>query len=244
VRIGFRHFGLVGIALGLMAACFGGEMKDPSAKFGCGRVDGLEAIIGEQSANYVIFGEVIETEEAPAAFAELACQLAARQPKDKPVWVGLPDYIGGTTEAARAMRRRLDELAAKGAPIVLGKSLEGHTVGLSRREEIEREWASTIMANVDAAGAERALLLVPRSYGVAARVIPGDRRLEEYTPMALFLPEGQVVNLEIGQANGVGAPTIRIYLRMNNGYMGQIAFETVTPMPKSEPVSTAAPVKE
>jgi hypothetical protein len=230
------------MALSLVAACSGGEAKDPSAELGCGRVDGLEAIIGEQPANYVIFGEVIETAEAPAAFAELACQLAARQRQDKPVWVGLPDYIGGTTEAARAMRRRLDELIAKGAPIVLGESLKGHTVGLSRREVTEQEWADTIVTSVEGAGAERALLLVPRSYGVAARVIPNDRRLEEYTPMALFLPEGQVVNLEIGQVNGVGAPTIRIYLRMNNGYMGQIAFETVTPMPKSEPVSTPAPV--
>jgi hypothetical protein len=238
----------MGLALGLLAACSERPEANPAAKFGCGAIDGLGAI----SATYIIFGEVIETNEAPAAFAELACQLAARQPKDKPLWVGMPDYIGGTTEAVRAMRKRVEELRAKGAPIVLGEALKGHTLGTSRREETESEWAGAIMASMNKAGAGRALLLVPRSFGVVERVIAEDRRLEDYTPMALFLPEGQVLNLEIGQANGVGAPTIRIYLKMRKGYVGQIAFERVTPAFKSEPASVPvkapekapAPVKE
>jgi hypothetical protein len=53
--------------------------------------------------------------------------------------------------------------------------------------------------------------------------------------MALFLPERQVMNLEIGHAPNIGAPTVRIYLKMRRGYMGQVAFETVTPAFKSEP---------
>ena len=244
MRLGSGHFATLALALGLIAACSGPPERDPAAKLGCGVIEGLGAI----SATYVIFGEVIETNEAPAAFAELACQLAARQPKDKPLWVGMPEYIGGTTEAVRAMRKRIEELKAKGAPIVLGEALKGYTVGASRREETEREWAGAIMASMKEAGAGRAMLLVPRSFGVAERVVSEDRRLEDYTPMALFLPADQVVNLEIGQANGVGAPTIRIYLKMRRGYMGQIAFETVTPAFKSEPGSAPgkapAPVKE
>ncbi len=235
VRLGFGKIGLVALAASVAAGCSGASEKDPAAALGCGAIDGLGAILGEKSPDYVVFGEVIETNEAPAAFAELACQLAAHQTKDKPLWVGMPEYIGGTTEAERAMRKRLEALIAKGAPIVLGEALNGHTVGVSRREDNEREWADTLMASMKKAGAGRALLLVPRSFGVATRVIAADRRLEDYTPMALFLPQDEVVNLEIGRANGVGVPTIRLYLKMNNGYMGQIAFESVTPAFKSDP---------
>lgn len=237
-RVG--HFATAGLALSILAACSGADTDDRTAEFGCGPIDGVGAV----SASYVIFGEVIETNEAPAAFAELACQLAARQPMNKPLWVGLPDYIGGTTEPVRAMRRRIEELATKGAPIVIGEALNGHTMGASRREETEREWAGAIMASMDKANAGRALLMVPRSFGVAERVIAEDRRLESYTPMAMFLPEGQVMNLEIGQAPNIGAPTIRLYLEMRRGYVGQIAFETVTPAFKSEPGKTPVATKE
>ncbi|HEV7692822.1 MAG TPA: hypothetical protein VGO52_18435, partial [Hyphomonadaceae bacterium] len=99
-RVG--HFAMAGLALSLLAACSGAETDDRAAEFGCGPIDGVGAV----SATYIIFGEVIETNEAPAAFAELACQLAARQPRDKPLWVGMPEYIGGTTEPVQAMRRR------------------------------------------------------------------------------------------------------------------------------------------
>ena len=220
--------------LGAAAGCSGGEPKDAATEFGCGAIDGLAAISGENAPTYILVGENIETKEAPAAFAELACQLAARQPKDQPLWVGLPEHVGGSTDQEKAMRERFKALIARGAPIVVGDALNGLTVGVSRREENEREWADTINASMKAAGAGRALILAPRSYCVAEQVLPDDPRLEAYTPMALFLPEGQVTNLEIGKASGIGAPTIRIYLRLTRGYMGQIALGTLTPAQKSD----------
>jgi hypothetical protein len=235
VRLGFGNHGLAALALGVLAGCSGNDVKDLSAKLGCGEVNGLAAITGEKPPAYILVGETIETKEAPAAFAELACQLAARQPKDKPLWVGLPDYIGGTTGAVQAMRRRLSDLVSKGAPIVVGNSMEGSTTGASRREEAERRWAMAIRARVQSASAGRALLLLPRRDGVAVRVIDADGRLEDYTPVALFLPDGQVMNLEIGHANGIGTPTIRIYLKITDGYMGQIALADVTPAQKTAP---------
>lgn len=235
VRLGFGDFGLTALVLGLMAGCSGNDVKDLSLELGCGEVDGLGAITGEKPPAYILVGEAIETKEAPAAFAELACRLAARQPKDKPLWVGLPEYVGGSTDAVRAMRQRLGELIAKGAPMVVGEAAKGHITGASRREEAERRWADTIMESVGSADAGRALLLLPQRDGVAVPVLDADGRFEDYTPMALFLPEGQVMNLEFGRAIGIGSPTIRIYLKITDGYMGQIALASVTPAQKAEP---------
>jgi hypothetical protein len=234
VRLCFGDFGLAVLALGLMAGCSGNETTDLSAKFGCGVVGGLGAITGKTPPTYILVGETIETKEAPAAFAELACRLAARQPKDRPLWVGLPEYVDGPTEAVRVMRQRLEDLVAKGAPMVVGESTRGHTTGASRREETERRWTDTILKSVESAGAGRVLLLLPRRDGVAMRVIDPDGRLEDYTPMALFLP-GQVVNLEIGRVIGIGEPAIRIYVKMNRGYMGQLALGSITPDRKIDP---------
>lgn len=239
MRWGFGNLGLAGLALGLATSCSGSSRGDLSGKLGCGQIDGLGAISGERPPAYILVGETIETMEGPGAFAELACRLAALQPKDKPLWVGVPDYIGGSTEAVRAMRQRLGDLVGKGAPIVVGQAGKGQTVGASRREDAERIWAKTIMASVDAAGAGRALLLLPRRDGVVMRVIADDRRLEDYTPMALFLPEGQVMNFEIRQTNGVDAPAIRVYLKMTGGYVGLFALASLTPAEKTAPGAKA-----
>jgi len=234
MRLGFGQLGLA-VALGLLAGC-SGKATDLSVKLGCGEIDGLGVLTSEKAPAFILVGEVIETNELPPAFAELACQLAARQPKDKPLWVGLSDYVGGSTDAERAMRKRLEDLIARGAPMVLGSASEGHTTGVSRREEAERLWAEDIKARMKSANASRALLLMPRFDGVAVRVTGIEGRFSDYTPMALFLPEGQVMNLEIGQATNIGSPTIRIYTTMRQGYMGQIALGKVTLAEKTEPV--------
>jgi hypothetical protein len=235
MRVGIRN--LATAVLWLAAGCSGSEPTDLSARLGCGEIGGLAAVTGEGAPLYVLIGEHIETKEAPAAFAELACRIAARQPKDQPLWVGLPDYIGGTTEAVQAMRKRLGELVDKGAPMVVAEATKAQTIGSSRREDAERIWANDIMRMVEAAGAGRALLLLPRRDAVLAQVIPDDRRIEAYAPMGLFLGD-QVLNLEIGRAPNIGEPTIRIYLKPADGYMGQFAIATLTPAQKAEPSAT------
>src|SRR5262245_54485338 len=129
----WRGVGLA-LAAAVLAGCTGGT-PDMAARLGCGPVNGLGQLSGEKSPAYGIVGEPGQTNEAPAAFAELACQLAARQPKDQPLWVGMPSYLGDMTGAESAMRERLRELAARGAPMALGIASDGHTVGASRREE-------------------------------------------------------------------------------------------------------------
>jgi hypothetical protein len=89
--------GLAVAALAFLPGCSGNEVADVAARLGCGQVDGLGAITTTKPPTYILVGELAETNEAPAAFAELACQLAARQVKEKPLWVGLSEYVGGSS---------------------------------------------------------------------------------------------------------------------------------------------------
>ena len=219
--------GLTLLVLGLFAGCSG--KTDLAARLGCGPVNGVGQLTGERPATYVLIGEPVETVEAPAAFAELACHLAARQTQDKPLWIGLSEYAGGTTEAERTMRARLDDLVDRGAPIVIGSLIEGHPTSARDRNATELYWAETIMANVKSVGAGRALLLLPRVEGVAEPVYAISERYAEYDPMALSLPVGEVLNLEIGQAQNLDAPTIRVYRTLTDGYMGQLSLGELTP---------------
>lgn len=219
--------GLTLLALGPFTGCSGDT--DVAARLGCGPINGVGQLTGEKPPTYVLVGEPVETDEAPAAFAELACHLAARQTQDKPLWIGLSEYAGGTTEAERSMRERLDDLVDKGAPIVIGSLIEGHPTSARDRNATELYWAETIMANVKSVGAGRALLLLPRVEGVAETVYAISERYAEYDPMALSLPTGEVLNLEIAQTQNLDAPTIRIYRAMTDGYMGQLSLAALTP---------------
>jgi hypothetical protein len=219
--------GLTLLAVGLFTGC--SDKTDPAARLGCGPVNGVGQLTAERAATYVLVGEPVETVEAPAAFAELACHIAARQPRDKPLWVGLSEYAGGTTEAERAMWKRLQDLTAKGAPIVIGSLVEGHPTSARDRNATELYWAETIMANVKAVGAGRALLLLPRVEGLAEPVYAISERYAEYDPMALSLPAGEVLNLEIAQAQNLDAPTVRVYRTITDGYMGQLSLAVLTP---------------
>lgn len=233
---GFLRLGIVAVWVGLTTvACTGNELKQLSKELGCREIDGLGAVTSQQPPTYILVGETNEAKEAPAAFAELACHLAAQQQEGRLLWVGVPDHTGGTTDAVLAMHRRLDELVSKGAPIVIGNSFAGSSTGASRRSEAERRWADAIGASRHSAGASQALHLLPRRRGLAARAIDPNGRFEDYTPMSLFLPGGQMINLDIAQVDGIGSPTIRIYLQVTDGYMDQIALATVTPAQKAAP---------
>jgi hypothetical protein len=219
--------GLMLLALGLSTGCAG--ETDIAARLGCGPINGVGQLMGEKPPTFVLVGEPVETNEAPAAFAELACHLAARQTVNKPLWVGLSEYAGGTTDAERAMRTRLEELEARGAPIVIGSLIEGHPTSARDRNAAELYWAETIMANVKSIDAGRALLLMPRIEGAAEPVYAMSERYTEYDPMALFLPAGEVLNLEVGQTPNLDSPTVRVYRTMADGYMGQLSLAALTP---------------
>src|SRR5690606_34504644 len=63
------------------------------------RPGGLKQIV-RRAPDFIIVGEFTETSEAPAAFAELACNLVA---SGEPLFVGVSEYLGGATEAEAAM---------------------------------------------------------------------------------------------------------------------------------------------
>src|SRR5262245_3711756 len=107
---------LAGLALIALDACSEAKVEQARRDFGCGPVDGVRQIAGSKQPAYVIVGEFTETSEAPAAFAEIACNLAA----NGALFVGVSEYVGGATDAETRMRARIDALIAKGAPITVG----------------------------------------------------------------------------------------------------------------------------
>ena len=235
------------LAFGLIAVLAGcsDPAVDVAAQWGCGRIDGLKQITGEKASAYVLVGEFTETNEAPAAFAEIACNLAAYQDEDDgPLFVGVSEYAGGATDAERNMRARLDQLAAKGAPIIVGTlRSEDHPYAVHQRSAGEAKWAKAIEAQVQAAGASRALLLLPRTDAIAEIIRPRGDRFAGYAPMATHLPEGEVAALEIGMAptKGLEAPAVRFYPAMTGGFHGQVALATLT-RPAVEPLIAEARV--
>jgi hypothetical protein len=219
-------FGLCVLALTL-AACSDDGPGRLAAQWGCGPVGGLKAISGERPPAWVLVGEFTETREAPAAVAEIACNLAT---SGKTLFVGVSQYLGGDTDAETRLRARLAELIQKGAPIVVGTiGGDDHPYDVHARDRAEKTWASNIMAMVRKAEAERALLFVSRADAMAATIAPTGDRFSGYSPMATFLT-GDVVSLEVA-ANpipGAQGPEIRLHRQMQDGFHGQLALQSLT----------------
>src|SRR6185295_10411871 len=154
MRLGLCLAGLVTIAL---TACSEAKLEQAREDFGCGPIDGITQIANKKQPAYIVVGEFTETNEAPAAFAEIACNLAA----NGKLFVGVSEYLGGATDAETRMRKRIDALIAKGAPITIGIiSDQNREWSLRDRTGTEKRWAQDIMAKVTASGAKHALLLV------------------------------------------------------------------------------------
>ena len=222
------------LASGLMVVLSGCSDKpaEVTAQWGCGKVDGLKQVRGPKAPRYVLVGEFTETNEAPAAFAEIACNLAAyHSDGEGPLFVGVMEYVGGATDAETKLLVRLGEVIAKGAPIVVGTlGGEDHPFTVRNRSAAEAKWAKVIEAKVHAAGASRAILLLPRAYAIAEPIAPTGDRFAGYAPMATHLPEGQVIALEIASApvNGLTAPAVRIYPATTGGFHGLLELASLT----------------
>ena len=216
----------VGLALlALAAACSEARFEQARSDMGCAPVDGLKQL-SRNTPDYIIVGEFTETMEAPAAFAELACNLAA---SGEPLFVGVSDYLGGATAAEKEMRARLEALKAKGAPITIASVDDGNRPYDTRaRTKSEKAWADAIAAQVKASGAVRALLLVSHTDARNA-AWPRGERFAGYDPMPMHL-DGEVLSLEIGTAPAIGlkTPTLRLYPEKTNGFSGQIALASLT----------------
>jgi hypothetical protein len=213
----------------ILGAC-ADEADKRRADWGCKPIGGVRVLTARSAPAYVLIGEFTETNEAPAAFAEIACHMAAT---GEPLFVGVSEYLGGATDAERAMRARLDALEAKGAPITVGVvTKQGGEYGPHHRTQAETDWARDIVAEVAAANSYRAVILLAKSSASLAPVTGQDERFASYDPMPLHLPEGQVLSLEIVKADrGVvpgGLAAVSLYPYPRNGFVGQLAFASLT----------------
>jgi hypothetical protein len=219
------------IASVLVSGCSGDQSAKLAADWNCGPVEGLKPIIDPKGPAYLLVGEFTETTEAPAAFAEIACNLAAHQTAKEPLFVGVSDYVGGATDAETRMEKRLEVLKVKGAPIVI-RTIGGddHPYAVHNRTAAEKTWANNIQTMVANAGAKRAILLMPRADAIAAPLSPVGDRFAGYSPMPVFLPEGQVMSLEISTnpIPGATGPVIHLYKTMRDGFDGEIALANLT----------------
>jgi hypothetical protein len=205
------------------------RVVEADARFGCAPVEGVSQLTGPKTPRYVLVGEFTETNEAPAAFAEIACHAAAGLKPGEKLFVGVSEYLGGATDAETKMRARLDALAATGAAITIGVVGEqGREWTPKTRDLSEAHWAEAIEAKVTASGASRALILLARA-DASTEPVKGGERYAGYDPMPMHLSDGQVMSLEIARGATVGAnPAIRIYPRKADGFSGQVAFARLT----------------
>ena len=224
MRLGF---GVLVFGAFAMSACADDRSAQVAVDWGCGRVDGVAAISRDGAPDWVLVGEATESSETPAAFADLACHLAT---DGQPVFVGVTQYLGGDTDAETAMLASLDQMIAKGAPLMVERiSGSDMPYALRNRDRGEETWAATITARVSARGAKRAVLLVPQADMLAAPVLATRDSIDAQDPKAVFL-RGKVVSLEAIAipVEGLTGPTIRSFRKAPNGFHGELAFNRVT----------------
>jgi hypothetical protein len=208
-------------------ACSG--QKAPSvakvgADWGCIEIGGVERLAASGAPEITLIGEFTETSEGPAAFAEIACQLART---GEPLLVGFSEYFGGATDAETRMWDRLDDLKARGAPITTFIASDGHDFGAEDRNKAEAVWAKRIEDRIAASGAKRALILVADSDALLLPA-PDSARAKTYKPMPLHLQQHRVVSLEIARVPGLLAPAIRLYPEPAGGFSGQLVLASLT----------------
>jgi hypothetical protein len=226
-------FGCLALAL-LLSACAENKAARLAADWGCGPVGGIEAITGDAAPDWLLVGEFTETSEAPAAVADIACNLATDERK---LFVGVSDYFGGATDAETAMLADLKEMIARGAPMVISHiGAEDHAYTVRDRSKAEKAWAAALAGKVAAAGAAHALLFVSRTDAIAHPIKPDGERFAGYSPMPVFL-KGGVFSLEIAPQPGSGAsgPAIRVYPARQGGFDGQLVLASLT-RPRLAPV--------
>lgn len=212
------------MACASLAAC-SENIAEIGAGWKCGAVAGVDQIAVASAPSFILVGEFTETSETPAAFAEMACHLAR---SGRPLYVGVSEYVGGATDAETRMRARLDELVAKGAPIIVGVAGEAREWTPRARTVAEKNWAAAIMAKVQASGAERALILLTRSDALAAPVRGAGERFAGFDPMATHLPEGEVLSLEVVQDEAMRESTVALYPAISAGFHGRLALPRLT----------------
>jgi hypothetical protein len=210
-----------------LAGCSDGASARLAAEWGCGAVEGLEVVSGDRAPDWLLIGELTETREAPAAVAEIACNLAT---DGRPLFVGVPRHLGGDSDAEVRMRAQLDALIGKGALLIVELiSYEDHPHFGAQEHTTAKARAQAITAKVSASGADRALLLLARA-NVLAQPLPGaDGRFSGYSPMPLFL-EGEVVSLQVAGAPdpSLSGPAIRMHAETTAGVHGELVLHRMT----------------
>lgn len=219
--------GLLTIATLACPACMDSAAARRAAEWGCGPVGGLDAISGEQMPDWLIVGELTETREAPAAFADIACNLAT---DEHLLFVGVAEYWGGATDAEKLMLEQLEAMIAKGVPLIVERiGEEEHPYTIRNKSKAEQAWAEALMARVSATGAEHALLLLPHASAMAQPVARIGDRFAGFSPMPVFL-DGSVISLEVSgpPSPELSGPAIRFHPEKQGGFHGELALAHMT----------------
>lgn len=223
MRLGF---GMLVLAV-FTAACSEDKAARVAAEWGCGPVEGINAISGDRAPAWILVGEVTETVEAPAAITDIACNLAASGEK---LFVGVQDYFGGATDAETRMLADLEALARKGAPIIVATiGGDDHPYVVREKSKAEKAWARALTEKVAATGARHALLFVSRADAISEPIPPSGERFAGYSPMPVFL-EGSVISLEVAGSPfpGASGPAVRIHPRAKDGFSGMLVLASLT----------------
>lgn len=211
-----------------LSAC---QQADPGlarSDWGCAAVSGLDAV-RNSPARYILVGEPVESREAPFAVAAMACRLAER---GESVLIGVTDRAGGMTDAEAGLQRLADYLRAKHAAKVTFAIFEqpDERLAVRHRSESERMQAETVIAEVHRVGASRAIMLLPKSEAYTLQFRAADARFSGYAPMAMHLPQDEVLSFEVTRSDLDDAMDIalRMFPEPVEGFAGELALARLT----------------
>lgn len=229
IRPILRYSALGVLALVVSCATAGADTPPETAPLDCGALPGTQDLLDERSETYLVFGEIHGTSEAPQAFGEIVCEAAARGPvivgieRPSAVTPVLQTYLDsdGGNEARFALLRgffdgtewglssqafldlfiRLRQIRQAGADIKLVGFTNEQPIGSGGQTPYEKRLAKVLKSAGDANPDARVMVLVGNLH---ARKEPyptlGDR--PGFDPMAMHLPDGEVLSFNISHAGG------------------------------------------
>ena len=212
-----------------VGACGRSDPGQVRSDWGCSPVAGLETILSDTSARFILIGESVESNEAPNAIAAIACRLAEHGDS---VLIGVSERTGGMTLAEAGLQRTVDYLSAEHGAMIEFALFEqpDERIAVRNRSDSERRQAQTIVDELDRIGVSRAVLLLPRSEATMSAFGSSGGRFSGYDPMAAHLPVGEVLSFEVARAKDADAAKIalRTYAEPHNGFVGELVLARLT----------------
>jgi len=195
----------------------------------CNALTGTEQVLTENNETYLIFGEIHGTREAPRAFGEIICEAAKQGPtvvgierpanltramqtfvdsdgSDDARFNLLRGFFDGTdwglsSQAFLDLFVRMQELKAQGADIRMIGFTSTRIVGEGSQTPYEKALAGELQ-RASARNPDARILVLVGNLHARLESYPelGDR--PGFDPMAMHLPEGEVLSFNIAHTGG------------------------------------------